>query len=345
MAHQIEKPWDRVFSTVGTEWHGLAEKKETIDRETLKPLFAPIVEGEIVVQLGGETVKLEDKAIVADYRFRDDIPEGQRIRPLSVMGKDYRVINNEEIFGAVEEAIETQNLDAEIITGGTLRGGKVFFLSLGQKDSTVEIVKDDPWSFLLAIVTSHDGQFALTPYLTGTRPVCMNTVRSGLESSELKCSIYHTRNASLQLRSFPELLVAMKKRQVETVEALTHLAGIRCDNNLATRIVSGYFVMTQPVGTPREGLSTRAKNAVEGIVNLSATGRGNKGETMYDLLNGFTDYYTNGDGTGRNSDADSKLFKANMGSAADRKTEFISLLSDSDRRSQMAKIGKEVLSF
>ena len=185
MAHQIEQPWDMVFSTISTEWHKLANLVGKITREVLKPVLFSIVEGKISVSLGTETVELEDKAIVADYRFRDDIPAGQRVKPLSVMGKDYKVISNEDIFNAAENAILQHGLDAEIVTAGTLKAGKVFFMSLAQSANVVEIEKGDKWNFYLNLTASHDGTIAVTPHLSTTRQVCMNTVRASLESAEI----------------------------------------------------------------------------------------------------------------------------------------------------------------
>ena len=340
MAHQIEKPWDRVFSVISTEWHGLAELVKSIGRELLAPIFFPIVEGEITITLGNEKVTLADKAIVADYRFRDDIAEGERIKPLSVMGKDYRVITNEEIFSAAETAIADHGLDAEIVTAGTLKAGKVFFMSLAQSANVVEIEKGDKWNFYLNLTASHDGTIAVTPHLSTTRQVCMNTVRASLESAEISAAIYHTKNAGLQMASLPELLVAMRNQQAEMVEAIAYLAGIPCTSAKAEKLLAGYFVGVQ--STPQEVngvLSTRTSNAIGEIVNLFANGTGNQGRSMYDLLNGVTEYYTSGNGTGRNSDAIAKLYKANMGSAADHKTAFMGRIITAQGRDSLAELG------
>jgi hypothetical protein len=342
MAHQIEKPWDRVFSVISTEWHGLAEKVEKIVRETLAPIFFSIVEGQINITLGNESVKLEDKAIVADYRFRDDIPEGQRIKALSVMGKDYRVITNEEIFNAADSAIVDHGLDAEIVTAGTLKAGKVFFMSLAQSKNTVEIVKGDKWDFYLNLTASHDGTIAVTPHISTTRQVCMNTVRASLDSAEISAVIYHTKNAGLQMQSLPELLVAMRNKQAEMVEAIAYLAGIPCTSAKAEKLLAGYYVGVQ--STPdavNRVLSTRTSNSIAEIVGLFNNGTGNNGTSMYDLLNGVTEYYTGGNGTGRNSDALAKLYKANMGGAADHKTAFMGAITSPEGRDRLIALGSD----
>jgi hypothetical protein len=336
MAHRIHAPYDQVFSIVSREWHGLANLVPMINREVIKPILPPIVEGKISLSLDGENVTLDDqKALVADYRFRTDIPEGQRIRPLSVMGKDYCVIDNGSVLAAVESAIDAHGLDAKITTAGTLRSGRNFFLSLEQDKNSVEFQAGDTWSFYLNLSTSHDGTDSLNTYFCGFRTVCYNTYRAGLDSADKRVRIYHTKNATLQLDALPEILVAMRNQQDDMVQALAYLAGIKCDMVKARRIVSGYFAQQQGVST-RNGepvkFSTRTANAVDGILATYRGGKGNRGETLYDLLNGVTEYYTHGEGTGQKASAGDRAFRANFGGAADHKEAFMALLRNPEAR-------------
>lgn len=340
MAHKIEQPYDRVFSTVSREWHGLADVVETINAETLDPILFPIIEGDINISVDGESVTMTDKALVADYRHRDDIPEGQRIRALSVMGKDYCVIDNRSIFNCVEQAIKDHGLDAEIVTAGTVRSGKSFFISLQQSQASKEIIKNDNWDFYLNLTSSHDGIDALIPYMCGFRTVCWNTLRAGIDSADTKISIYHKKNAALQMESLPEILVAMRNQQTEMIEALCHLAGITCSVEKAVRIVSGYFARLQDGNTE---FSTRSTNAVNEIVTTFQRGLGNRGETMYDLLNGVTEYYTSGQGTGMKSNLADRAFRANFGSAAEHKERFSNLLFDKNSRQELEELGSKVV--
>jgi len=335
MAHRIHQPFDIVYSTESREWHGLAHQVPAINREVIKPILFPIVEGKITLSLDGENVTLEDqKALVADYRFRTDIPAGQRIRPLSVMGKDYSVITNESVLGAVETAIEKHGLDARLCTAGTVRSGRHFFLSLQQDKNMVEFQSGDTWEFYLNLTTSHDGTDSLNAYLCGFRTVCYNTLRAGLDSADTKVRIFHTKNAQLQMDSLPEILVAMRNKQLDTVEALAMLAGIRCDITRARRIVSGYFAQIQGASA-KDGkvtFSTRTANTVDGILATYRGGKGNRGETLYDLLNGVTEYYTHGDGSGQTGTRGDKAFRSEFGGAAEHKERFMALLRNPEAR-------------
>lgn len=334
MAHRIHQPFDIVYSTESREWHGLAQQVPAINREVIKPILFPIVEGKITLSLDGENVTLEDqKALVADYRFRSDIPAGERIRPLSVMGKDYSVITNESVLGAVEKAIADHGLDARLCTAGTVRSGRHFFLSLQQSENSVEFQAGDKWEFYLNLTTSHDGTDSLNAYLCSFRTVCYNTLRAGLDGADSRVRIYHTKNAQLQMDSLPEILVAMRNQQDETVEALAYLSGIKCDIVRARRIVSGYFAGLQ--GAAKDGgtkFSTRTANTVDGILATYRGGKGNRGETLYDLLNGVTEFYTHGDGSGQTGSRGDKAFRSEFGGAAEHKERFMGLLRNAESR-------------
>jgi hypothetical protein len=338
----IDATVDKVYSKVSREWHGKAIVTPVINEETINTIMPPIVEGEIAVNIGGEQVSLENKkAIVADYRFRDDIPQGEQLVPLSIMGKDYRVIENREVFNAVKNAIDNFGLDAEIVTAGTVRKGRSFFISLQQAQShEVELREGDRWTFYLNLATSHDGTDALVSTICGFRQVCWNTVRASIDSSDVKVKIFHTKNADMQLDALPEILVAMRNKQTDMVEALAHLAGIKCDIVKARRIVNGYFSRLQGGNTE---FATRTANTVDGIVSTFRTGKGNRGETLYDLVNGVTEFYTHGDGVGKTGTGLVKTYRSEFGSAAEHKERFLNLVRDSNRREAMEELGARVM--
>jgi hypothetical protein len=339
MAHKINKTYDKVFSIISREWHHLADLVKVINREVLKPILFPIVEGKITISLEGEEVTLEDqKALVADYRHREDIPEGKRIQPLSVMGKDYAVIDNAKSLEVVEQAI-AQGLDAKIVTAGTVRSGKSFFLSLQQEDNSVEFKNGDKWDFTLSIATSHDGTDSWNFYTSSFRTVCWNTLRASLDAADTKAKIFHTKNANLQLERMPEIIMAFRNQQQEIIEALTYLAGIKCDMVKAERIISGYFSRLQD---GEQKFSARTSNAVREIGTLFVRGKGNRGETLYDLLNGVTEYYTHGAGTGKAATPEIRAFRSEFGTAAEHKERFMSLVSNADSRSELEDLGSLV---
>ena len=67
-------------------------------------------------------------------------------------------------------------------------------------------------------------------------------------------------------------------------------------------------------------MSTRAFNQIVDVAYLHENGIGNKGETLYDLFNAVTQYYTSGDGTGHDDGSESKAWKKYTSSTKPKKT-------------------------
>ena len=110
---------------------------------------------------------------------------------------------------------------------------------------------------------------------------------------------------------------------------MEYLATVQVSAGDAEKIAAGYFVFGQSAGENKleYELSSRTRNAIEGIAGLFANGKGNKGRTAYDLLNGATEYWTSGDGTGKKASRLEKVSKGLFGTAAEHKRAFVNLLT------------------
>lgn len=79
MSHGIVKPIDRVFSTEGTEWHGLAEPVETLTRETVKSILPTIIRGGMLLDMGtaGTVAELQKSvaSILSKSRLKGQEPK------------------------------------------------------------------------------------------------------------------------------------------------------------------------------------------------------------------------------------------------------------------------------
>lgn len=339
MAHGIIKPYDRIFSIESTEWHGLAEKVEAIGREQVNPLLFNIIESPALVNVDGQQVSLDNyKVLVADHRScRPDLDPSQALVPLHIPKAGYQVIDNREVFEMVNKSLK--DLDCKITSIGTLEGGKKFFVSvdIGGKDMTI---KGDKFKAFLNFITSHDGTIAQEVYDSILRIVCMNTFMWSREAAgEVGFKVYHTKNANLAMTNLPDLLNAILKGRVEMVQVMEFLASCKIDQNDALAMATGYFCCS----TGKVELSTRCHNAAQEIVTLFARGKGNRGENLYDLCNGATEYWTSGDGAGKSLDVASRAYRSNMGAAAEHKRAFIALLADEDKRKDALSMGRESL--
>lgn len=340
MAHGINKPYDIILSTDSTEWHGLATKVDAIGAEEIKPLLFPIVEEEIYSKSadGIYTRIPKHKSLMADLSHRTDLPADDRRIFIHAPKEGYRKIENKEVWETMEKALK--DVDCQISSVGTLDNLAKFFISV--RTLTGDRFKANGDEFLANInfITSHDGQIAFRAYDSTVRIVCMNTLRWSLETvGDLDFSVYHTSNANTAMSQLGEIINHILTGRKKFVEVMEYLDSISVTNENARLIAYGYFVMK----TEQEELSTRSTNAAESIHELFNHGKGNKGRSLYDLANGATEYWTHGDGTGKRSDRIKKAYAANFGSAAEHKTNFIHLLANPRKVTDLMEKGEKAL--
>ena len=73
------------------------------------------------------------------------------------------------------------------------------------------------------------------------------------------------------------------------------------------------------------------------------SGRGNSGETLYDGINAFTDFFTHGNGVGKNTNSGQRVAKANFGRGSDWKRDAITIASNEDVLKSCMERGERLL--
>jgi hypothetical protein len=342
MSHGIQQPHDIVLSTEGTEWHKLAEQVATIGDMEVEKLLFPIIESPCFIEVDGQRTALpEHKVLCADHRgIRPDLKESDRIVPLHIPKSSYNVIDNRQVWDSMKKSL--REIDAKITSVGTLEGGRKFFISTSIGDSE-QVINRDRFKFHLNFITSHDGTVAMNTYDSSIRIVCMNTFKwSQNAAGEVGFKVYHTKNADLALDGLPDLVNSILKGRVGLKEVMEKLAETSVSKNDALKIAAGYFATT----TGDAKLSTRSMNAAEEIVRLFDRGVGNYGQSLYDLANGATEYWTSGDGTGKaGATIAQRTYRSEMGAAADHKCAFIAMLSSKADLEQVMERGVEALTL
>ena len=282
--HRIEKPVDKVFSLkeIGLSWHRLDDLVETIDRTSIRPILAPIKTGQI--QFEGFPLK-GYKSIIADYRgIRDDLSIEDQVVPLHVSKESYQEIDNLALFDCAEEAIK--DLDAKITSAGTLARGKMFFMSINLGNEDTFKVNGDEYLAVLNLISSHDGTLAVECYDSLTRIVCYNTLKwSRSSKGEIQFKVFHTKNAAVSIGDMAALVNQILSGRADFCNQMEYLETQKISKNDARHFVAGWLLQDQkePV------LTSRTENRVEEILWHFEKGKGNKGQTLYDLLNGITE--------------------------------------------------------
>ena len=123
---------------------------------------------------------------------------------LSVVGKRYKTLQNEELFdfGA------TLGSGARWETAGSIKSGRVVFGSLALERETVldpNCVSDKIETYLL-LHTSHDGSVSVQASITPVRVVCANTLNFALRSVKQSFKIRHTQTLEGKMAAAREAL-------------------------------------------------------------------------------------------------------------------------------------------
>lgn len=335
MSHGISK-YDVVFSVKSPEWHGLARVVESIGAPEIAVANFPIVEQTLDCRLGDVVIPMPDyKVLIADLRHREDLAVADQLVPLNIPKQGYTPISNLELYN---QAVELCNAAGfmSITTMGTLEGCRKFFISLDTGDSELKVKNHASGQVEtvlshINLINSHDSSLAGMIYDSMVRIVCMNTLRWSLASKgEAGGKVYHTRNAKLALDALVARIKDIIQGRTEYVHVMERLAETTVSREKGLNIVLAYLATDPASGDQANKISARGFNTAEAIMDLYKNGKGNVGKSMYDLLQGATDYWTNGDGTGKKTDRAAKVFKSEFGGAADHKNRFLDFIESRD---------------
>lgn len=341
MPDQIDSKYDRVYSIEGTEWHGKAIHVDAIGDREFDSLSHEIKEVELNPVIDGVEVKFPNhKLLVADLTHsRPEMDTSERFVPLHVPKSKYSVIDNREVIECMKKSFK--DLDVKITTAGTLETLKKFFVSVDIGNSEM-IINKDKFCAYVNFVTSHDGTVSMHAYDSLLRIVCKNTFIASREASgKAGFKVYHTKNSDIAMEGLAELFNAILKGRVELKEVMEFLASWKCDANDALAFASGYFCLE----TGKDEIATRSYNNATEIVSLFSNGIGNRGETLYDLANGATEFWTHGNGVGRSGNVSEgqKAYRSSFGTASSHKEKFIAMLSNENRRAKALEVGREAV--
>lgn len=200
MAHNLEEQDGQVaFALRGKPaWHNLANRIFSQDENVTT---ATMLEE---AKLNNWNVRLSDVADHIPNTWRNtsdnffvirDNPFDGGTDVLSVVGKRYKTVQNEELFQFADNVLD--NNSAKWESAGSIKKGKVVFGSL---DIPREIVLDpqginDKTKLYLIVWTSHDGSVAVQAAITPVRVVCQNTLNIAMRTAKQSFKIRHTQTA------------------------------------------------------------------------------------------------------------------------------------------------------
>jgi len=198
---------------------------------------------------------------------------------LSVMGKDYTAFRTDQTFAIADTLMQEKNL--KLTRAVETDGGKRILIELMGK-ATKQIGKDTV-NETFQIVDSFDGSKKFHIRYGFFRLVCTNGLMIGEIQAEV--GVRHTKHAQDRLaealRAYQRAALQMDDIRIR-MEALTQK---RVDKAMVEKFIEGL------IGKVDEKSSTRKQNQRNDLIDRFEHGRGNNGQTAWDLYNGAVEYY------------------------------------------------------
>lgn len=186
MAHMIDTTTGTAaIAYVGqTPWHGLGAKmsdEATIEEWAQAAGLGYTVERETVQYMqGGKLRAYDDRHVL----FRNDTG-----KPLSVVSKDYQIVQPAEVMGFFEKLTEIGGFEME--TAGALSDGKRIW-ALAKVSDGAPIFGSDIVKPYVLLSTSYDATMATVGKLTAIRVVCNNTLTAAINGAKTEIRLPHT---------------------------------------------------------------------------------------------------------------------------------------------------------
>lgn len=300
MAHEIGKRDIQVG--LAQAWHGKTIVVDCIDKTNAGFLY-PMALHPIRYNWGqeGEQRYANGRQIVS---CDDGLPVG------AVVGARYALIPNSAIFDAVMEGVA--GTGHKVVSCGTVRDRSLAFLSL--KVAETFRVGHRDIAPLLNVTWGHGGCEALLLRDSSITVVCANTLRMALrEDAQTRLVIRHTAGANVGLLA--SAIDAHVGVVAEFRAALESLDSTPCTEEGARALYNAHLF---PETTPRASVT-------DALIAAFRHGAGNRGETMLDCLNGFTDYFTK-DSVGGQDRVAKQVVSSEFGGGAAKKSAFLRML-------------------
>lgn len=243
----------------------------------------------------------------------------------------YQFFQDSLLREMVWNAFDSAGVHPRLVYDGTLGGGKVSFMRFRIDSEADSMVEGRKFQSQFTVVDPKDsasyngGSICFFDHHTDT--VCFNTIAIAVgQSRNFKASFKHTRNASIKLDAVMQELEAIYETREAFFNRLRHMAEVPVTPQQAERILA-YF---EGKDRKDKDLSVQSANKVVAQRRLFKSGTGNKGETLLDLYNGVTEFYSKGPGSGKTTGPGQKWGSSEFGSAMSKKQEFLSILTDKD---------------
>lgn len=204
---------------------------------------------------------------------------------LGQTGKTWEPLQNVESFDFFQSFIDEGMFELERV--GYFNGGGKTFLIAKSNDDYQEIRLGDKIINYIILTNGHDGKTSVNAALTPIRIVCMNQL-PGLNKGafdSVVSKIRHSRKTSGIVSNLKDALMYDMQNEASHFENFRKMSAIQISGKALEEYVQKFLKIKD-----MEKVSTKSKNIFDKIVDLCKNGTGNTGETVWDAMNGVTEY-------------------------------------------------------
>lgn len=234
---------------------------------------------------------------------------------LHVVGSNYGIVQPNRFVSMIVESLKGVNFLIDSVMSFSNRCKQVVSIKL--EDETVEVKKGDQIQANLIFLNSYDGGWQTSVFDKITRLWCLNELNHLRHSKGLNLTAKHTVNVCDKLYGIEQAVATLAIARKGAIETLIQSMDYSLSLTQANNLIAGFL----------GSVSTNAENTRESIVSLFGRGIENKGESLYDLFNGVTEYYTHHSVGEKVKDREAKmLISSNFGSGGKKKSDFFNSL-------------------
>ncbi len=261
----------------------------------------------------------------------------------------YAEFSNDRLFDLMMESFTKHNIPARLSFALTMnnlaRVSYCFELDAANEFFAV----GEKYKLYLNAINYHDKTSGARIFGSGERVVCHNTMMMALKGVKeaLDFIFFHDKTGRKALENLPQLINAVQ------VNASIYSKLAEQMKNKTLNLQQAHAIALELLSklNGKTEVSAQVINAAEEVAGLFQNGRGNTGDSLYSLWNGFSEYFTSGNGSGGEKvNKFKKMVSADYGVAADKKLAILTgfqkddgdLLSDA-QINQLIKSGEKLL--
>lgn len=294
---------------------------EITDKSQIPEIACPIVKEELILPEGYQLSSPKCQYMIVAKR-----PTGSIVT--ATCSPEYQCIGNDMMLDKAFEAFAKHGIQAKLSFALTMNNmSQVSYCFQIADAKEFFIGGHDKHDLFINIMGSNDKTLGKKVFGSATRVVCNNTMQFALKGTKelIAATFYHSQKGYDDFQNLPNIIEATLAHR-DQYSKLAEQMGNRVITMHEAKAIAAQMLSN---GSDKL-ISTQVFNAADSIATLFQKGKGNKGENLGDFLNGVTEYFTSGDGSGKKADAFQKAISADYGNAADKKKSILLDLQNDD---------------